>query len=290
MRLALVGKGGSGENNINVNGIMHTTTQTIQETYKDLRRQNDLSPRNPLVNELLGKLVTELSTAHNTVEGDEFSTLFANLSLEYQALPAICATAECEMEKFWARKFLHDPHPVQLNEFWYFQNYKALWELEKSLLGGYISAQRLVFLGAGSLPLSAILAAQEFPGITIDCVDFDPEACDLAQRLIAALNLETRIKVQCQQAQNYFFKANDLVLCASLIQGKEEVYECLYKANISQFLVRDAEGMYCFLYSPSPMPKNTQFQELGKTFPTPECINTTRLFRRCYEKNNESLN
>ncbi len=48
---------------------------------------------------------------------------------------------------------------------------------------------RVVLLGSGALPLTAILLAKAAPELSIQCVDRDPEACELAFQLMERLHL-----------------------------------------------------------------------------------------------------
>ena len=240
----------------------------------------DLSPRNPIVNQRLRALVRCLAGAQQRNEGPILAHLSA-LEAARTGLPALCSRAEGEMERFWARHFLakHRPAVEDLEAFWYFENYKALWAAERVLLGD-APIDRLVFLGSGPLPLTAIMAAAE-PFIEgIVCVDSDAIACALSRALIEAFELRRRITVHHIPAQSFPYRADDLVLCASLIQGKAELYECLFKRGVGRFLVRDVEGAYRFLYEPAPLPNPAQFEHRAKTPASAACINTTRLFER----------
>jgi hypothetical protein len=255
----------------------------IQRTYEELAGQQDLSPANPIVNDRLSGLVTCLTVAHARNEGSILLCM-NELREARNGLPSLCGRAECEMERFWAGRLLAKPTLGlgHLEEFWYYENYKALWALERALLSN-MPIGRLVFLGSGPLPLTAIMAAGEpFIG-GIVCVDHDETACVLSGQLIQALGLGHRITVHHISAQAFAFEPDDLVLCASLIAGKAELYDCLFRKGVVRFLVRDAEGAYCYLYEPSPLPNPAQFEGTGKTIPTPQCINTTRLFQRLGE-------
>jgi hypothetical protein len=260
--------------------MVPASVHLIRRTYEDLAGQDDLSPKNPIVNERLSGLVRCLADAQCNDQGLLLGRL-AELHELRQALPRLCGRAECEMEGFWARRFLAKASLVvrDLEEFWYYANYTALWTLERTLLGT-LAGERLVFLGSGSLPLTAIMAAMERGTGKVACVDLDPVACELSSRLIGVLGLAHRMTVHLAAAQEYVYRPQDVVLCASLIQGKAELYERLFESGVETFLVRDAEGAYCFLYEPSPLPNPVRYQAVGHTIPTPTCINTTRLFQR----------
>lgn len=240
----------------------------------------DLSPRNPIVNQRLSALVSCLAAAQERDEGP-FLACLPGLRAARTGLPALCGRAEGEMERFWAKHFLARRTVAfeDLEAFWYFDHYRALWISECALLGD-TRIGRLIFLGSGPLPLTAILAAAEpFIGAIL-CVDSDGAACALSRALTQALGLERRIGIHHMSAQAFAYRSEDVVLCASLIQGKAELYERLFLRGVGRFLVRDAEGAYRFLYEPAPLPDPAQFEHRSKTLASAQRINTTRLFER----------
>jgi hypothetical protein len=256
------------------------SARIIQRTYEELAGQQDLSPHNPIVNDRLSGLVACLTAAHGRNEGNILACM-NELREARKGLPSLCARAECEMERFWAERLLARPTLglQNLKEFWYYESYKALWALERALLSN-TPIGRLVFLGSGPLPLTAVMAAAEPLVGGIACVDNDEMACELSGRLMQALGFGQRITVHYISAQAFEFEPDDLVICASLIEGKAELYDCLFRWGVARFLVRDAEGAYCYLYEPSSLPNPAQFEGIAKTTPTPQCINTTWLFQR----------
>ena len=253
-------------------------TQIIQQTYSDLKQQQDFSPLNHVINNRLSNLVSALN--HSFCLGHVAKD--PALHLERTELPHLCGKAECEMEKYWARQFNAKSalQTKDLKEFWYYDNYKALWDIEKTLFAGVENHHRMVFLGSGALPLTVMIAALENPSLRAVCVDFDPEACALSQELIAKLGLDQQIDVACAAAQDFPYKADDFVVCASLIEQKEELYHVLQTIGVDAFAVRDAEDVYCYLYAPSPLPNPAHYKETRRTIPVPACINTTRFFEK----------
>ena len=69
---------------------------------------------------------------------------------------------------------------------------------------------------------------------------------------------------------------NELVVCASLLQGRQDVYQRLERHNCA-LMVRDAEGAYQFLYKAAELPQSG-FREVAKTAVDPSRINTTRYY------------
>lgn len=257
-------------------GIRSRAIDAIRHSYAVLSTEQNLSPENERITESLTHLVRSLA-AHSATPGlAEFLLTTPQLEIERLHLPQLCGLAECEMEKFWARRLLDDKN-VRFDQFWYFAEYRELCAAETHLFQGR-TYSHISFLGSGALPLTAFLLAKEFPDARITCVDIDPEACDLSARLAAKAGLAKNVHIACMDALEYKPAENELVICASLLEGREQVYERLKNRKCS-LLVRDAEGVYQFLYKPAVLPKEG-FRKVSKTSVDPKRINTTHFFER----------
>jgi hypothetical protein len=248
----------------------------LKATHRTLTEQEDLSPNNPEVNNCLGALVATLRAWQAAGFGAELSD-HPDLADVAAGLPRLCAGAEVEMEKWWCRKILADPCPgaQALAAFWYLDEYRALCQSELALLGDR-RAERFAFLGSGALPLTAILLAQSGPGICVECVDRDGEACELAARLIALLGLADQVAVTEGDARDYRPSSEATLICASLLNAPG-LYTRLSDARAERLLIRDAEGPYRFCYRPAPLP-GRGFIERAKSPMSTRRINTSRYF------------
>lgn len=252
-----------------------------------LRQQDDLSPNNQLVTEHLTKLV---ETLQDSVANGYSDQLISDLTLLDKAseLSALCGSAECEMEKFWAKEFISHADklgkPLQkgdLKKFWYQAEYESLCRAEWDIISSCNlkdEINQICFMGSGALPLTAILAAYDSPNLKIKCVDFDKEACELSKQLIEALGLSNQIEVINQAALDYQPSKKELIICASLLVNKAGVYEDLLQKGADYMMVRDAEGVYQFLYEPAQKPSK-DFEKLAQTTKTDTHINTSILYR-----------
>jgi hypothetical protein len=248
----------------------------LTATHRTLARQTDLSPNNAEVNSCLGALVATLRAWQAAGFGAQLSE-HPDLADIAAGLPGLCAAAEAEMEKWWCRKILADPCPgaQSLAAFWYLDEYRALCQSELALLGDR-RAERFAFLGSGALPLTAILLAQSGPGICVECVDRDADACELAARLIALLGLGSRVGVTQGDALDHRPSSGETVICASLLNAPG-LYARLVDARAERLLIRDAEGAYRFCYRPAPLP-GRGFIERAKSPMSTRRINTSRYF------------
>jgi hypothetical protein len=247
--------------------------KAIQQSYSLLSKEQDLSPKNEAVTESLTNLVRTLTQCQEPAL-TKFLLTTPELEREREQLPDLCGQAECEMEKYWARRFIAGK-ACALEDFWYFPEYKELCLAEVDLFKKH-DFDRISFLGSGALPMTAFFLAQQCPDLQIVCVDFDKEACDLAQQLCDKLGLSDRLTIKCMDAVKYEPVKNELAVCASLLEGKEAVYNHLDKHNCA-LIVRDSEGPYQYLYKAAVLPEAC-FREISKTKIDAHRINTSRFF------------
>ena len=255
--------------------LQQNATLAIQDSYAVLSSEQDLSPHNPRITTSLTKLVSTLTQCQCPVMCEYLLTT-SLLETERNQLPGLCGEAECEMEKYWARKLIA-AHQPDLNDFWYIAEYKALCDAETNMIAGRLF-NRISFLGAGALPLTAFFLAQNAPQAKIICVDYDAEACDLSAQLTRKIGLSDRIEIQQKDAAVYQPAENELVICASLLQNSQAVYANLEKRPDCDLLIRDAEGSYRFLYRQARLP-STSFRQVCKTAVDSRRINTSRYYQ-----------
>lgn len=248
----------------------------IRQSFSILSAESNLSPKNERVTSSLTHLVRSLTQHSKSHEVTQFLLQTPDLKQERDKLPVLCGEAECEMEKFWAKR-LTAQHKPRLEDFWYYPEYTELVHAEMALFGGR-KFDSISFLGAGALPVTAFLLAQGNPQTKITCVDYDREACDLAAGLAHRLGLDDKIEILCMDALQYVPEQKELVICASLLQTREEVYKGLEKKDCS-LIVRDSEGIYQFLYKSAELPEHG-FREIRKTGIDSRRINTSRYFER----------
>lgn len=247
----------------------------LREIYDLLAEQQDLTPNNPIVTASLQNLVDTLRR-WQSLGWDDFPEEPALADVR-AGLPALCGLAECEMEKWWARKILSDPCPAvrALAPFWYLADYRSLCRAEIGLIDreGYLD---IALLGCGAMPLSAIYFAEANPETIVRCVDCDGEACQYAYELIAALGLSARIEVIECLAEQFPVSPGETVVCTSLLRAPG-LYQHLRNRQVTRILLRDAEGPYRWLYAPARTP-GPGFREWGRTPPSSAHINTSRYF------------
>ncbi len=252
----------------------------LNETFDTLRAQSDLSPDNQTVTRCLHRLVRTLSAWHKAGFGHDLAGApeLAEARIE---LPRLCGNAEQALEAWWCRKALASNAPARvLANFWYMANYRSLYHAEAGLAGPE-SLREAVFLGCGPLPLTAIVMARADDAASLRCVDADAQACELAAALVRALGLDGRITVEHARAEACHIPRGASVICASLLDAPG-LHDHLADRGAAQMLVRDAQGVYQWLYRPATLPGRA-FRECARTQPAPERINITRYFEAIHE-------
>jgi hypothetical protein len=259
-----------------LSALKEEAVSAIRQSYLVLTAAESLSPENERVTHCLTKLVRTLTRCQSP-ELTKFLLSTPELARERDQLPILCGLAECEMEKYWARYLISRP-VCDLAEFWYFPEYTELCSAELDLFKTRHQFEQISFLGSGALPLTAFLLARHCPDTKIVCVDLDDEACDLSEQLSRKLGLKNQVEVRRMDALTYAPIDNELVICASLLQGREQVYRNLYNHD-GALIVRDSEGPYQYLYKAAELPM-PRFREIAKTTINAKRINTSRYFER----------
>ncbi len=248
----------------------------LRDLHDSLSEQDDLSPGNPHVTALLSGFVSRLCAWQAEGFGAALpdSPALADLA---EALPRLCAEAEGLMEAWWCRRLLEarDDAGSFIRSFWYYDNYRSLIEAEWALIGT-APFSRIVFLGSGALPLTALLLAQH-TDCPILCIDREADACDLSNRLIKKAGRAGQIATRHGDAAEMTFRPDDCVLCASLLRGTSH-YARLVEARAETVIVRDSEGVFRFCYrAAAPLP--APYARVRQTAPNPAHLNTSVLYR-----------
>ena len=255
--------------------------QIVLGAYHTLCHETDLSPHNECINRALSTLVYTLSERYG--EDVEQAVLNDPRVLDVHAhLLNKLSRSEYEMELFWADKFLSATvlDLKALEQFWYWENYCGLVQAELDAMPVQDEDSHIVFVGAGPLPLSAIIMQLQ-TGARITCVDIDPDACDRARRLIERLDLQRKMEVVCASGTDYDYRECDAVILAALVPEKEAVLDKIAHENNNCVIgMRSAEGLHCLLYerTEDSLTLDPSFMWLGKSKTTPEIINTTNFY------------
>ncbi|HWE20062.1 MAG TPA: nicotianamine synthase family protein [Hyphomicrobiaceae bacterium] len=246
--------------------------------------EGDLSPRNPRVNNALSALVHGIMQGCVPADAEEVLADPAVCAVRGQLLEKL-AIAEGELEKHWAKMLCARASLTvcDFREFIYWGCYCHLVTGEFHNLPPGLNIrkrQSIAFVGAGPLPLSAIILHVR-TGMRGTCIDLDPHACTLARDLCRKASLAA-IDVTCADGARYGYRHHPVVFVASLVREKSNVVERIREeCPHAVVALRSAEGLCTLLYDPvdEKALEAMGCGILGRTAYDPQAINTTLFCR-----------
>ena len=198
-------------------------------------------------------------------------------------LRSLCSAGEFELEGAWSRRIIASLDPQrELREFPYFANYEQLTRLEHHAVLGVTrcAPRRVLFVGAGPLPLTSLLLADRHGHTEIDNVDIDPEATRLAARLAEALHASS-LRFRCADVLACTDVADyDMVCLAAMVgpqpKAKTRVIKHLYRHMKpgALLLARSAHSLRTLLYPPLALSDLAGFRPLVVLNPYTEVVNS----------------
>jgi Nicotianamine synthase protein len=268
-----------------------------------LMRQSDLSPCNPQINAKLSGLVEATMKPRGAGEVQAILNT-AHIQEIAPSLRRLLGKAEYEMERFSAAAFtgdqpgITDKRYASFDHFIYMKNYDALVESEMKAMGWPKKqpplddkTESVAFVGAGPLPISAILLHLR-TGHPVTCIDSDEEACKLGSKLIRHLSASNPKYKSLADNMHYAHAPGDkhdyvthpIVFVASLVEPKDPVVMRILTTSdtTSTLIVRSAEGLSSLLYEPHKCRGGLEEYNLyfsAQTAPNAEAINTSLVFK-----------
>lgn len=279
---------------------MQTSTESvitkILAAHEVLIEEEDLSPRNQRINAALGRLVDVLMRRYTAAQiacilNDE------RVTARRAAMLARLSEAEAAMEFFWAERFTRMPdlRLTDLAEFTYWSHYRRLVGNELRTLAESRACLSIMatpspcrgeckdegsgsvaFVGAGSLPLSAILLHVK-TGLRVHCIDIDSNACELISVLLHKLGLDD-MRVIHADAGALEYEGVPAIFIASLVPNKERVIRRIRARNTNAVIaLRSVEGLSTLLYEPvdTIAMEASGFRAVAQTHFDRKTINTT---------------
>lgn len=232
--------------------MLDTVLGNIHAIVQRLQRKPHLKPSTE-TNALFGSLV-------NTVQiydKDDFANVIVHYDLHCLAndTQCMCSAGEYELELWWSKQIIHSIQPQQtLKAFPYLNNYQKLVALEASLLNLSHKPAKSLFIGAGPLPLSAIVLAQDY-GWEVTCLDKDPLAYEYTNQVISKLDLKTHLTpckndvMKCTD-----FKQYQVIILGGLVGTNSEekltILNHIYSRAVAgtKVVVRSSHGLRELLY------------------------------------------
>jgi nicotianamine synthase len=264
--------------------------------HDQLSRLDDLAPA-PEVNALFHELVRVCARAGHAAAPPVLAD--ARIRRLAPALRRHCGQGETLLEHAWARRVLAAADPrAELRCFPYLDNYQQLTRLETHALAaaGHTPrpGSRACFLGGGPLPLSALLMHRQLR-TPVDVIDNQPDAADLARRLLARLAPGAGLRVIQADATSArdmtrLLAGCDVAVIAALVghtRGqKRAVLRAVGRALQpgAYLVVRSAHGLRSLLYTsvdPGDVAQEADCEPQVLVHPLGDVINSILIARRC---------
>lgn len=190
---------------------------------------------------------------------------------------------ECEI----AALLLSGPLSYQeLYERYYGKTYSHFAQSEHRFLEnfgrGFRSGDQIAFIGAGALPVSALVLANEF-NLHVVAVDSDEESCSYASQIIEKLDMSSRVSVMNCLAEELDVSPYSKVVCANWLRNLDRFILNLKEAATSKsFIFRDARPRSCSFCINKVLDKelcqSVGLQLLGSVYPPFESSLISRVF------------
>jgi nicotianamine synthase len=256
-----------------VDDVVVPVSDAVARVHRELERRSHLRPCrevDALFGELVGLVVALPPGAPPPVRGHRAA-----------ALRRLCAEGEDQLERAWARRICRAHDPVAcLAGFPYADNYRRLVRLELDTVARVASrpVRHAVFLGAGALPLSALMAAAALE-VAVDAVDRDREASDTGRQVAAALGADG-VRFVAGDASTLEVAAYDLVVVAALVGATCEAKRALLArlatamAPGATLLARGARSARTLLYPPVDLDGLAGFAVQAVVHPVDDVVNS----------------
>lgn len=186
------------------------------------------------------------------VDGDALS-MHDELRSIGTRLRSLNSRATDAIETVYAHRMLMEG--MTPDSFPHFSNYTHLTAHVVEAVKAY-PHERLLFIGSGPFPITALLALQLFRHV--ECVDYDERANMLAAEIVSRLGLESQISFTTRDARDLGPLSHDAILVASLVgdteDEKREIYGSLrrHMRPGSLLMGRDSHGLRSLVYQRIP--------------------------------------
>lgn len=147
-----------------------------------------------------------------------------------------------------------------------------------ALIKPLASKKRFVHIGCGALPFTGIFFSPYFESLYL--IDFDSGACDLARRLIGALNIKN-VEIYNMNGKDFAFDQDDTVMIASMVLDKGEIIQASSERGVKNLLLRstDQRARGIFYNKDHEISSHLNYAYQARTFPPQQIGNVTYLYQ-----------
>lgn len=134
----------------------------------------------------------------------------------------------------------------------------------ESALAGIRPSDKILFIGSGPSPISAILLSR-INSAKVDCYDRSSEACTASQRVVDRLGLSDRITVSNSSGEDGKVYGYDVIVVALLAQPKDRIMDNIWfhaPQNV-RVICRNSEGDRILFYKGFPPQSLTAYRHFA---------------------------
>lgn len=185
----------------------------------------------------------------------------SNLKKQIPILRKRCLSYEKNLERQYASQYLRGKKS-NLNQ--YLLDYQKFLKKE-GLMAGLKKASKIIVLGSGYLPGTAILLNKIFKAQCY-CIDNDVEAVRSSKMLIKKMALEKEIFIMFGDATKYPLDGYNAIFVTGSCFPKKDIFTHIFnkKSNNTKIIYRRPLGLYKMWYAPSAPEDINKFKIIKK--------------------------
>jgi len=153
---------------------------------------------------------------------------------------------QTQLEERFAHRFVKGG--LSLQDYFLYKRFSALVKRELAMVPRS-SIHRILFLGSGALPISAIRLHSE-TGLPVDCLARDSSAIEISRKVIRAYGMGDAVRVLGGQDSDYDTHNYDLIVIGILFPARKSVLKTIRKRSQPgcQVLCRTSHGSWQLVY------------------------------------------
>ena len=239
------------------------TLETIAET--DLAKPQEVKDNVMILENLLLSEKFTLSEEEALVHYLRQTGLLRKIQLLYE-------TFENYLEVTFAKEILRD-NRVDYREYLLYERFRGLITTEIKL--AQIEKQdRLLFIGSGAFPISAILFGK-LTDCSVDCYEKNADHARLSSEVVSYLGLSDRIRIENRKAEYLINNNYSIVVIAVLAKPKNEIFKRVIEeiSTCAKLICRTSDHLRQAFYEATE----------------PECLGLCRVVKINHAKRNQTI-
>ena len=235
----------------------HNPFELFPKRAVQMLRDMDFKKLNGSRLDFLHPIITELEQWVFNAHFDEWKAIHDALSHDdFNLLNQAYCDWETDLEDDFTGSLNQAQKDTQISEYLLWSRFERLLKKEVGLLQSLTSEKRVLFVGSGPFPVSAIMF-KRLTGIGLDCIDCHEGAVDASKDLLNTFEIDD-INIIHHSAETFDYSDYDIVIVALLAKPKERILDKIStsgKHSVS-VICRTSQGPRSLLYDPTSITNN----------------------------------